>query len=72
LPIGGVKEKVLAAHRAGIRTVIIPKMNEAQLLADVSEELRTKVRIVLVEHLTEVLDTALKGRTPRSVPPVRR
>ena len=67
LPIGGVKEKVLAAHRAGIRTVIIPKLNEAQLVADVSEELRTKVTIVLVEHLTEVLDAALTGRRPRRV-----
>ena len=67
LPIGGVKEKVLAAHRAGIRTVIIPKLNEAQVVADVSEELRTKVKIVLVEQLTEVLDAALKGRRPRRV-----
>jgi ATP-dependent Lon protease len=67
LPIGGVKEKVLAAHRAGIRTVIIPKLNAPQLEADVSEELRAKMRIVLAERLEEVLDVALTGR--RRVPP---
>jgi ATP-dependent Lon protease len=65
LPIGGVKEKVLAAHRAGIRTVVIPKANEPQLIADVSEELRTKMRIVLAERIPEVLEVALKGRSPR-------
>ncbi len=65
LPIGGVKEKVLAAHRAGIRTVVIPKANEPQLVADVSEELRAKMRIVLAERIPEVLEVALKGRTPR-------
>jgi len=67
LPIGGVKEKVLAAHRAGIRTVVIPKANEPQLLADVSEELRAKIRVVLAERIPEVLDVALKGRRPRRV-----
>ncbi len=68
LPIGGVKEKVLAAHRAGIRTVVIPKANEPQLVADVSEELRAKIRVVLAERIPEVLDVALKGRRPRRVP----
>jgi ATP-dependent Lon protease len=65
LPIGGVKEKVLAAHRAGIRTVVIPKANEQQLVADVSEELRAKMRIVLAERIPEVLQAALKGRSAR-------
>jgi ATP-dependent Lon protease len=59
LPIGGVKEKVLAAHRAGIHTVIIPKANEPQYIADVSDELRGKVRIVLAERLDDVLGVAL-------------
>jgi ATP-dependent Lon protease len=65
LPIGGVKEKVLAAHRAGIGTVIIPKLNEANLLADISDELRSKITIVLAERLGEVLDVALRGRRTR-------
>ena len=72
LPIGGVKEKVLAAHRAGIRTVIIPKLNEAQMLADVSEELRGKIRIVLAERLSEVLEVALRGRRSRRPLPTAR
>ena len=69
LPIGGVKEKVLAAHRAGITTVIIPKLNEANLLADVSDELRGKVTIVLAERLGDVLDVALRGRPGRRPAP---
>jgi ATP-dependent Lon protease len=69
LPIGGVKEKVLAAHRAGIHTVIIPKLNEANLLADISDELRGKITIVLAERLGEVLDVALRARrTGRKTP----
>ncbi len=69
LPIGGVKEKVLAAHRAGITTVIIPKLNEANLLADVSDELRGKVTIVLAERLGDVLDVALRGKLGRRPAP---
>jgi ATP-dependent Lon protease len=57
LPIGGVKEKVLAAHRAGIGTTVIPRLNEDQL-ADVPAELREHMRIVLAERLGEVLDVA--------------
>ncbi len=59
LPIGGVKEKVLAAHRAGIGTAILPKLNEDQL-ADLPEELREVMRIELAERIEQVLDTALE------------
>jgi ATP-dependent Lon protease len=59
LPIGGVKEKVLAAHRAGISTVILPKLNEDQL-ADLPEELRDEMRIELAERAEQVLDVALE------------
>ncbi|MEZ0284204.1 MAG: endopeptidase La [Thermoleophilia bacterium] len=59
LPIGGVKEKVLAAHRVGIGTVILPKLNEDQL-ADLPEELRDEMRIELVERVEQVLDVALE------------
>ena len=65
LPIGGVKEKVLAARRAGIRTVVIPKLNEAQL-AEIPEELRSDLTVVLAERLDQVLDAALDGSRPRS------
>jgi ATP-dependent Lon protease len=65
LPIGGVKEKVLAAHRAGIKTVIIPKANEPQLRADVPAELQRVVRVVTAERLGDVLAVALNGRRRR-------
>lgn len=58
LPIGGVKEKVLGAHRAGIKEVIIPKANEADL-EDVPDEVRKQLTFHPVETLREVLDIAL-------------
>ncbi len=58
LPIGGVKEKVLAAHRAGVGTVILPKLNEDQL-GDIPEELRSEMRIELAERIEQVLEIAL-------------
>jgi len=58
LPIGGLKEKVLGAHRAGITTVIIPKANEADV-EDVPDEVRELLTFHPVETLSEVLDIAL-------------
>ena len=58
LPIGGLKEKSLAAMRADISTVIIPKLNEKDLV-DVPEEARQKLRFVPVETVEEVLAHAL-------------
>ena len=58
LPIGGVKEKVIAAHRAGIKTVILPLDNERDL-AEVPEFIRKDLRFVLAEHVDEVLREAL-------------
>jgi ATP-dependent Lon protease len=60
LPIGGVKEKVLAAHRAGIGTVVLPRLNEDQL-ADVPADLRATMRVVLADELDQVVRTALNG-----------
>ena len=60
LPIGGLKEKILGATRAGIFTVIIPKDNEADL-ADLPEEVRKKVTIHPVTELGEVLALTLRG-----------
>jgi ATP-dependent Lon protease len=64
LPIGGVKEKVLAAHRAGLRTVILPKRNEPDL-DDVPEDVRRDLGFVYAEDMSQVLGAAL-GR-PRRV-----
>jgi ATP-dependent Lon protease len=58
LPIGGLKEKVLGAHRAGIKHIIIPKANEADI-EDVPQEVRDTLKFYPVETLSEVLDIAL-------------
>jgi ATP-dependent Lon protease len=58
LPIGGVKQKVLAAHRHGLKTVILPQANEVDL-DDVPQEVRDEITFVLVEHLDEVLEVAM-------------
>jgi len=60
LPIGGVKEKVLGAVRAGIRTVVLPKEN-APDLDDLPEDVRSSLEVQLVEDLDEVLTLALRG-----------
>jgi ATP-dependent Lon protease len=54
LPIGGVKEKLLAAQRAGVRKVLLPKENEIDL-REVPAETREHLEIVLVKHMDEVL-----------------
>ncbi|MBE0645286.1 MAG: endopeptidase La [Bacteroidetes bacterium] len=65
LPIGGVKEKVLAAHRAGIRTVLLPKRN-ADDLAEIPESVRNEITFHLVEEMHEVLDIALPKKVQKS------
>ncbi|GIN11608.1 Lon protease 1 [Shouchella clausii] len=62
LPIGGLKEKAMSAHRAGIRTIIIPKDNERDV-DDIPESVRKELNIVSVSHLDEVLKVALKEET---------
>ena len=64
LPIGGLKSKLLAAHLAGVKTVLIPKRNEKDLV-DVPDEVREQLRIVPVENMDEVLAEALI-EAPRS------
>src|SRR6266487_4195683 len=62
LPIGGVKEKVLAAHRAGIKTFILPKRNMKDL-DDVPREVINELQFVPVEHMDDVLSVALHAST---------
>jgi ATP-dependent Lon protease len=64
LPIGGVKEKVLGAVRAGIHRIILPKDNEPDL-TDLPEEVRSKIEVHLVSELGEVLALTLRGATFR-------
>ena len=62
LPVGGIKEKVLAAHRAGIGEVILPHTNEKDL-SDIPESIRKSMRFKLVRAMSEVLETALEEQT---------
>ena len=66
LPVGGIKEKILAAHRAGIKKVILPKENERDL-EDVPEDARSELKFVPVETIEEVLKEALDIDLPRPV-----
>src|SRR5690606_30992045 len=63
LPIGGLKEKTLAAHRAGIKTILIPKANKKDL-KDIPLNIRRQLRIVPVEFVDEVLREALLLEKP--------
>ncbi|HXN91787.1 MAG TPA: endopeptidase La [Candidatus Sulfotelmatobacter sp.] len=62
LPIGGIKEKVLGAHRAGLRRVLIPNRNEADL-DDIPAELRKEMKFVMIESIDQILKEALTPRT---------
>jgi ATP-dependent Lon protease len=66
LPIGGVKQKVLAAHRAGLTEVILPKRNEGDL-DDVPEQVRAEMRFHLADDVRDVLGIALGEPTPSSL-----
>ena len=69
LPVGGVKEKVLAAHRNGIKTVILPKRNEFDL-DDVPDEIKNKIHFVFVETVDDVLAAALEKKRKNAKPVV--
>jgi ATP-dependent Lon protease len=75
LPVGGIKEKVLAARRVGIREVILPRNNEKNVKEDLTEELRRELTIHYVSSVDEVLLLALtpgakvKGKSERRVAP---
>jgi ATP-dependent Lon protease len=66
LPVGGIKEKILAAHRAGIKKVILPKENERDL-EDVPEDVRSELEFVTVETIEDVIKEALDIEMPRPV-----
>jgi ATP-dependent Lon protease len=63
LPVGGIREKVLSAHRAGLKTVLLPRKNEKDLI-DVPKRARSELKIVLVEHMDQVLEMALNPPKP--------
>jgi Lon-like ATP-dependent protease len=61
LPVGGLKEKILAAHRAGIKTIIAPAANRADIEENVPESVKTGIRFVYVEDVKEVLREVFQG-----------
>jgi ATP-dependent Lon protease len=68
LPVAGIKEKILAAHRAGIGTILLPRHNEGSL-EDVPKEVRSACRIVFVDSADEILAEALGlDIVPHSIP----
>ena len=58
LPVGGIREKVLAAHRAGIRKVLLPKDNEPDI-QDIPEAVRDEMEFVLIKHVKDALKQVL-------------
>ena len=61
LPVGGLKEKILAAHRAGIKTILAPAGNRADIEENVPESVKTGIRFVYVESVNEVLHEVFRG-----------
>jgi len=68
-PVGGIKDKVLAAHRAGIHRIILPARNEADL-DDIPEDVRRELEIVTVNRINEVVDVALEKLVANPPPPL--
>ena len=67
LPVGGIKSKILAAHRKGIKRVILPRRNEADL-DDVPEQAKKDMQFILVDEMSEVLQRALLGEVEADAP----
>ncbi|MGZ3538400.1 MAG: endopeptidase La, partial [Thermodesulfobacteriota bacterium] len=65
LPVGGIKEKVLAGMRAGIRTIILPKKNEKDL-EEIPEHIRKQMNFKFIQRMDEAIELALKHTEPRS------
>jgi len=68
LPVGGIREKLLTAHRSGLKTMVIPKQNEKDLV-DVPRRIKRAIRIVLVKRMEEVLQEALLPTPVQTTPP---
>ena len=77
LPVGGIKEKCLAAHREGVRRVVLPSKNKKDVV-EIPEQIRNEMEIILVDRLEEALDAVLEGglefgfdETKRALPPFK-
>jgi ATP-dependent Lon protease len=68
LPVGGIKEKMLAAHRAGIKRIVLPERNEKDVI-DVPEEIRNEMGIVYVRNVHDVLGAVLTSEATATADP---
>jgi ATP-dependent Lon protease len=64
LPVGGIKEKVVAAHRSGLKEIILPDKNRKDM-EDVPEAIREELQFHFVKDMEEVIDLALEEDTPK-------
>jgi ATP-dependent Lon protease len=71
LPVGGIKEKVLAARRAGIRAVILPQKNEKDL-EEIPEPIKKEMKFHFVQTMDEIIPLALREKTSRASRPKKR
>ena len=68
-PVGGLKEKVLAAHRAGIRRIVLPSRNEADI-EEIPEDVRKELEIVTASRISEAIDAVLEKLVANPPPPL--
>ena len=61
LPVGGLKEKILAAHRAGIKKILVPAANRADIEENVPESVKTGIELVYVDNVRQVLHEVFAG-----------
>jgi ATP-dependent Lon protease len=66
LPVGGIREKILAAHRTGLKNVLIPEKNMKDLV-DIPKKVQDDLKIIPVDHMDQVLELALFPAKPKSV-----
>ena len=65
LPVGGIKEKVLAAHRAGIKTILLPKENEADI-DEIPQAVRKQLKFILLDKASSALDYAFAEKPKKN------
>ena len=71
LPVGGIKEKVLAARRAGIRAVILPRKNEKDL-EEIPGPIQKEMKFHFIQNMDEIIPLALREKTPKAPPSKKR
>ncbi|MBI4822172.1 MAG: endopeptidase La [Deltaproteobacteria bacterium] len=71
LPVGGIKSKILAAHERGLKTIVVPKKNAADL-EELPERVRSELEFVLADHVDDFLDRVLLPASPLTAPPTSR